>query len=168
VRSGSRLGQLPARTYSKIVSKFCLASGRMSRHDSASAKWPCTLWTESPCFAGPVISTVTSKCNCRLYDSLALKCSGSTQPCTHRAHATVPANASSLSSARIWTLGVERATRFLFQLTAREDYACAETAVGATVSQTETALAACRVPLPLSGRTGSPRGRWIPALQSAK
>ena len=71
----------------------------------------------------PMISTVTSKCNCRLYDSLALKCSGSTRPYTHQAHAIVPAKASSLSSARIWTSGVERTPRFLFQLTAREDCA---------------------------------------------
>ena len=42
---------------------------------------------------------------------------------THLAHAIVPANASSLSSSRIWTSGVERTSRFLFQLTAREDYA---------------------------------------------
>jgi hypothetical protein len=45
---------------SKIVSKFCLASGQMSRYDSASAKLPCTLWTEPACFAGPTISTVAA------------------------------------------------------------------------------------------------------------
>jgi len=44
----------------------------------------------------------------------------------HPAHATVSVNASSLSSARIWTSGVAWTPCFLFLLTAREDYACAE------------------------------------------
>jgi len=44
-----------------------------------------------------------SKRNCRLYDSLTLRWSGSTRPYIHRAHATVPVNASSLLPARIWT-----------------------------------------------------------------
>lgn len=52
--------------HSKIVSKFCLASGRLMRYDPASAKWPCTLWTESACFAGPMISTVAANANFRL------------------------------------------------------------------------------------------------------
>src|SRR5206468_9516014 len=38
-------------TYSKTVSKFCLALGSSSRYDSASVKRSCTVWTEPACFA---------------------------------------------------------------------------------------------------------------------
>ena len=71
-----------------------------------------------------------TKRNCRLYDTVNAQMTGP-RPSVHRAHATAPVNASSLSSARIWTLSVARIPRFLFLLTAREDYACAEAEVPA-------------------------------------
>ncbi len=83
------------------------------------------MWTEPACFARPTISTVAanaiSDCTIRSRSDDP----DQPGPYTPRARATVPVNASSLPSARKWTLGGRRIPRFLFLLTAREVYACA-------------------------------------------
>src|SRR5579859_2429964 len=61
----------------------------------------------------------------RPYDTVNARCLGP-RPAMRRARATVSVNASSLSSARIWTSSVRRTPLFLFLLRAREDDACAE------------------------------------------
>ena len=59
--------------HSKIVSKFCLASGRSSRYDSASAQWTMYLVDGARLLHRAYDLDLGNKRNCRLYDSLSLR-----------------------------------------------------------------------------------------------